>query len=538
MEKNRQTSVDLSHHLSRVAKARSPSPLKDLQKYFGKEGIISLAGGLPSPEYFPFASITADALVPDAFSWTPDNGSSFAWIWNLFSATKEKTTQVSIPKYSTKPEDLNLATALQYSRASGIPQLQEIVEKFTAQVYKPAYTDFKTFLHTGNTDGWFKTVGTLCNPGEGVLASEWTYPSALAGMRPYGVRPVPVPMDGQGMRADALHKLLSEWDADTRGMPRPHVMYTIPVGQNPTGAVRGRKRSMTYVSSLVNVIIVEDDPYYFLQLGPYATPAERSPASDDDEEYYLSQLVPSYLRFDYEGRVIRLDTFSKTIAPGCRLGWFTCNPVFAERLERQSETSTQAPCGFGQALVTTVLLDWQSSGYIRWLKGMLLLHLSHFSLKMQYKHRRDFFIDCLAEEFHLETEPAIHGIYEGCDVYHVSQRSTVEKPGYLAEKPDPAVLFSFVPPASGMFIWLKINFDNHPALSSVGSEELENKLWVALAEAGVLLGPGNMFSATPVSGNEEGFGHFRVSFSNAKLEDLKRAVSIFAQVLRAFHQMK
>jgi aromatic amino acid aminotransferase I len=176
--------------------------------------------GLPSPEYFPFASITADALVPDAFSWTPDNGSSFAWIWNLFSATKEKTTQVSIPKYSTKPEDLNLATALQYSRASGIPQLQEIVEKFTAQVYKPAYTDFKTFLHTGNTDGWFKTVGTLCNPGEGVLASEWTYPSALAGMRPYGVRPVPVPMDGQGMRADALHKLLSEWDADTRGMPR------------------------------------------------------------------------------------------------------------------------------------------------------------------------------------------------------------------------------------------------------------------------------------------------------------------------------
>lgn len=127
---------------------------------------------------------------------------------------------------------------------------------------------------------------------------------------------------------------------------------------------------------------MEDDPYYFLQLGPYMARAERSPASvngNDNEEYYLSQLVPSYLRFDYEGRVIRLDTFSKTIAPGCRLGWFTCNPVFAEKLERQAETSTQAPCGFGQALITTVLLNWQSAGYIRWLKGMLLLHLSHFS---------------------------------------------------------------------------------------------------------------------------------------------------------------
>ena len=142
MEKNRQASIDLSHHLSRVAKARTPSPLKDLQKYFGKEGIISLAGGqsrssyqvdlhahlfvqgLPSPEYFPFASITADALVSDTYSGTPDDRSPLAWIWNLFSATREKTTQVSIPKYPNKPEDLNLATALQYGLASGIPQLQ------------------------------------------------------------------------------------------------------------------------------------------------------------------------------------------------------------------------------------------------------------------------------------------------------------------------------------------------------------------------------------------------------------------------------
>ena len=49
-----------------------------------------------------------------------------------------------------------------------------------------------------------------------------------------------------------------------------------------------------------DVIIVEDDPYHFLQLGPYVARAERSPASvngDDNEEYYLSQLVPSYLRY-------------------------------------------------------------------------------------------------------------------------------------------------------------------------------------------------------------------------------------------------
>lgn len=79
------------------------------------------------------------------------------------------------------------------------------------------------------------------------------------------------------------------------------------------------------------------------------------------------------LRVDTQGRVIRLDTFSKTIAPGSRLGWFTCNPMFAERLERQGETSTQSPCGVGQSLITKLLLNWKYEGFIRWLRGSFFL---------------------------------------------------------------------------------------------------------------------------------------------------------------------
>lgn len=45
----------------------------------------------------------------------------------------------------------------------------------------------------------------------------------------------------------------------------------------------------------------------------------------------------------------------QTIAPGSRLGWHTCAPIFAERLERIGETSTQAPCGFGQVRFFLVL---------------------------------------------------------------------------------------------------------------------------------------------------------------------------------------
>jgi DNA-binding transcriptional MocR family regulator len=49
---------------------------------------------------------------------------------------------------------------------------------------------------------------------------------------------------------------------------------------------------------------------------------------------FLDSLAPSFLSIDVDGRVVRLDTFSKTIAPGCRLGWITAQPAIIERYVR------------------------------------------------------------------------------------------------------------------------------------------------------------------------------------------------------------
>ena len=71
--------------------------------------------------------------------------------------------------------------------------------------------------------------------------------------------------------------------------------------------------------------------YYQLQLGEWSSGLAEAPcdkAVSVDE--HIASLVPSFLKFDREGRVIRLDSFSKCIAPGSRLGWVTCNAVFAE----------------------------------------------------------------------------------------------------------------------------------------------------------------------------------------------------------------
>lgn len=234
--------IDLAHHLSDLSKRREQSPLKGLAKYFGQPGLISLAGGMPAPDYFPLASLSAETLVPDSFSVEPSSSqekSNLSWLWKLFGPHKERTTHLVVPKYTAAPpsDEVSLAVALQYGTATGLLPLNAFITEFTKRVYQPQYADFTTLIHAGNTDGWSKAMQTLMNPGEMFLTEEWTYPSALATAKPHGVLPAPVKIDGEGMRADDLRKVLTEWDEKARGAPRPKLIYTVPVGQNPTGAV-------------------------------------------------------------------------------------------------------------------------------------------------------------------------------------------------------------------------------------------------------------------------------------------------------------
>ncbi|KAL6309824.1 PLP-dependent transferase [Sparassis latifolia] len=526
----REKAIDLSHHLSDLSRARRPSPLKSLSKFFGRPGVISLAGGLPNEACFPFASISADALIPESFSLkNAPQESSLSWIWKLFGrgTPKERTTPISIPKYPDSPDDVNLAIALQYGTATGLPQLQRFIKEFVEKVYQPAYSDYTIMAHVGNTDGWSRVLQTLCNPGEGFLTEEWTYPSAVAGARPFALQPVPVAMDKEGMTSTDLRKVLSEWDESARGFKRPHVMYTVPIGQNPCGFTMGaqRKKEIYDICVEYDIIICEDDPYYFLQFGEYVQKSQRRSHSDNaiDAAQFLKTLAPTYLKFDYQGRVIRLDTFSKYIAPGSRLGWHTCSPLFAERLERQGETSTQAPCGFGQSLITQLLLNWKYDGYIRWLQG----------LAIQYTRRRDFFVDCFANEFDLKRSTSDFSLWQGWDVY---DGYTKPRNQFMSEKKSSVKVLSFVPPTSGMFLWVKIYFENHPSFKDEDEQSLELQLCNKLGEAGLIICPGSFFAANDTE-FKPGTGHFRMSFSYEDLETLKKAVKIFRETTEKFLEL-
>ncbi|CAE6412939.1 unnamed protein product [Rhizoctonia solani] len=108
------------------------------------------------------------------------------------------------------------------------------------------------------------------------------------------------------MIPDDLERILAEWNEDEReGKRRPHVMYTIPIGQNPTGAVMDAKRKQDIYEICVkyDIIIVEDDPYYFLQYPEYKRKSERSlrshlpgKVSPETSRKFIDTLSPSYLK--------------------------------------------------------------------------------------------------------------------------------------------------------------------------------------------------------------------------------------------------
>jgi tryptophan aminotransferase len=153
----------------------------------------------------------------------------------------------------------------------------------------------------GCQDLLFKAFGSLFNPGDSILVETPVYAGVISQFITLGVEQVEVQVDHQGVSPESLRQVMGSWP---RGKPKPKAIYLVPVGSNPTGCSSTTERKLEILEICVQhgLLILEDDPYYFL-------------AEDRRPSYF--QLETRVVKEG--GYVVRFDSFSKVLSSGMRL---------------------------------------------------------------------------------------------------------------------------------------------------------------------------------------------------------------------------
>jgi DNA-binding transcriptional MocR family regulator len=311
------------------------------------------------------------------------------------------------------------------------------------------------------------------------------------------------------------------------------------IGQNPTsGTLSVTRRKEIYALCVkYDIIIIEDDPYWYLQFPSSSPSASKPPTPAKSSGFpFLDSLIPSYLSVDYQGRVVRLDTFSKTVAPGCRLGWITAQPVLIERILRITETSTQQPSGFVQAMIAELIMGpqsrsdggrggaadgsgWKVDGWVRWLEG----------LRGNYERRMNQMCDILES---------------GTQVVKAGRRTSLSDVVEVADDEWAVVektqIYDFIRPLGGMFVWVRFDFSTHPLRKAVPLSHLAAALWVFWTTKPylVLAAPGTIFAPTQEIKERDAWSYYRLCFAACDDDVLEDISQRFVNGAQAFWRIK
>jgi len=211
-------------------------------------------------------------------------------------------------------------------------------------------------ITAGAQHGLALIVRALTEPGDAVVVENPSYYRSLTLFTGLGLRVLPVPVDREGIRTDALAAVLDRH--------RPRLIFVTPNFQNPTGASLSplRRRQLLTLARLHRVPVVEADSY---------------------GELWFEAPQPPLRELDPTGPVIYVGSFSKTVAPGLRIGWVVAPPPVAERL-----AAVQGQQENGLPLVG----QWVLAEFLR--RGWLDEHLAR--LRQALRERRDALVAALA----------------------------------------------------------------------------------------------------------------------------------------------
>ena len=210
---------------------------------------------------------------------------------------------------------------LQYGPTRGhAPLLDEIVG-ILARRHITTSVD-AVLITSGSQQGIDLIARVIVDPGDVVLVELPTFTGGIAAFRNAGAHLAGVRQDDDGIDLEHLDAV---WQQTHRDQRRVKLLYVIPNFQNPTGRLLSLDRRLRLLewAERRNVLIVEDDPYGTLYFEDAATEAETRPIRADDEQ----------------GRVLYLSTFSKTLAPGLRVGWMVAPRPLVERFETAKQST-------------------------------------------------------------------------------------------------------------------------------------------------------------------------------------------------------
>ncbi|XP_006459632.1 hypothetical protein AGABI2DRAFT_191531 [Agaricus bisporus var. bisporus H97] len=327
--------------MSQYAREKKPSPIRSLFPLEKMPGIISLLAGKPNPTMFPLTSLSFSARAPH--SSDPADEQSY-------SLTQEE-----------------IALGLQYSDTAGIKPLRDWL--YGLQEFSHGRTreeGYSVMVGNGSQDLIYKAVVNLVNDGDSVLIESPVYAGVMPIFQSLHCNFVEIETDANGIDSSSLRSKLENWPA---GQARPKILYTVPYGCNPTGmtATLERRKEVLQLAYEFDLIILEDDPYYYLYYG-------------------IAPRVPSYFSLEKTdlpetGRVLRFDSFSKVLSAGIRLGSVSGPDVILGCIERHTATSNLQVSSLTQVIAYRLLDSWGYQGF--------KIHTDRVA--QFYKEKRDVF---------------------------------------------------------------------------------------------------------------------------------------------------
>jgi 2-aminoadipate transaminase len=254
--------------------------------------------------------------------------------------------------------DKHGAGSLQYSLSQGILPLRELIAQRATESGSATKPE-NVLITSGSQQGIELLARVFVYPGAYVLTENPTYVGALQAFQYYQAKYCTVEMDQDGMLVDQVEEMIKKH--------HPKMIYSVSNFQNPTGITMSveRRKELVRIAAAYDIPVVDDNPY--------------------SEIRFEGEKLPTLKNFGGD-QVIALRTFSKTLAPGLRIGWMNGPTSIIRQFEKVKQCTDLHTSTFGQYVVYEYLKQ-----------GLLKPQIER--LKIDYRTKRDIMLKAMDEHF-------------------------------------------------------------------------------------------------------------------------------------------